>query len=212
MARFEAAVVRRLIEGYGGATDEVRVPARREHVQALQVKRASVHRRRQKAPECAKVSLPIPAAVAGLASRTHKYRTPPVGGSPFPPTFVRVRVERSAASVPPTMSSDSSSFSSDEMSEDGYSFVFPRHSKREYLLAQIRQKNAIIESLLKQVRVGPNAAGASRLPTLATLCAMLTCRLRAAAFHRFTTRISPRRCRSLRTGWRRPRRTRTTRT
>lgn len=110
------------------------------------------------------------------------------------------------------MSSDSSSFSSDEMSEDGYSFVFPRHSKREYLLAQIRQKNAIIESLLKQVRVGPNAAGASRLPTLATLCAMLTCRLRAAAFHRFTTRISPRRCRSLRTGWRRRRRTRTTRT
>ncbi|EIW52694.1 uncharacterized protein TRAVEDRAFT_53136 [Trametes versicolor FP-101664 SS1] len=49
------------------------------------------------------------------------------------------------------MSSDSSSFSSDEMSEDGYSFVFPRHSKREYLLAQIRQKNAIIESLLKQI-------------------------------------------------------------
>ena len=27
----------------------------------------------------------------------------------------------------------------------------PEHSKREYLLAQIRQKDAIIESLLKQV-------------------------------------------------------------
>ncbi|KAI0631459.1 hypothetical protein C8Q77DRAFT_1159249 [Trametes polyzona] len=48
-------------------------------------------------------------------------------------------------------SSGLSSFSSDEMSDDGYSFVFTRNSKREYLLAQIRQKNAIIESLLKQI-------------------------------------------------------------
>ncbi|KAI0643341.1 fungal-specific transcription factor domain-containing protein [Trametes meyenii] len=44
-----------------------------------------------------------------------------------------------------------SSFSPDELEEDGFSFVFSRHSKREYLLAQIRQKNAIIESLLKQI-------------------------------------------------------------
>ena len=29
----------------------------------------------------------------------------------------------------------------------------PEFSKREYLLAQIRQKDAIIESLLKQVRI-----------------------------------------------------------
>ena len=29
----------------------------------------------------------------------------------------------------------------------------PDHSKREYLLAQIRQKDAIIESLLKQVSI-----------------------------------------------------------
>ncbi|KAI8977809.1 hypothetical protein BD414DRAFT_554477 [Trametes punicea] len=35
--------------------------------------------------------------------------------------------------------------------DEGYSFVLPHHSKREYLLAQIRQKNAIIESLLKQI-------------------------------------------------------------
>ena len=34
-----------------------------------------------------------------------------------------------------------------------WTVVFPRRSKREYLLAQIRQKNAIIESLLKQVRI-----------------------------------------------------------
>ncbi|KAI0710814.1 hypothetical protein C8Q76DRAFT_624091 [Earliella scabrosa] len=32
-----------------------------------------------------------------------------------------------------------------------WTVVFPRRSKREYLLAQIRQKNAIIESLLKQI-------------------------------------------------------------
>ena len=38
-------------------TDEVRVPPRREHVQALQVRRAPMHRRGQKAPECAKVSV-----------------------------------------------------------------------------------------------------------------------------------------------------------
>ncbi|KAH9850967.1 fungal-specific transcription factor domain-containing protein [Lenzites betulinus] len=51
----------------------------------------------------------------------------------------------------PPFSPGLSSFSSDELSEDGYSFVISRHSKREYLLAQIRQKNAIIESLLKQI-------------------------------------------------------------
>ena len=34
-----------------------------------------------------------------------------------------------------------------------WTVVLARDSKREYLLAQIRQKNAIIESLLKQVRI-----------------------------------------------------------
>lgn len=38
--------------------------------------------------------------------------------------------------------------------DDGLPSVdIPDYSKREYLLAQIRQKDAIIESLLKQVRV-----------------------------------------------------------
>ena len=48
-----------------------------------------------------------------------------------------------------------SSGESDELYEDecaDWTHVLPRGSKREYLLAQIRQKNAIIESLLKQVR------------------------------------------------------------
>ncbi|KAI0370732.1 hypothetical protein BV20DRAFT_943680 [Pilatotrama ljubarskyi] len=43
------------------------------------------------------------------------------------------------------------SFDELELEEDGFSFVFSADSKREYLLAQIRQKNAIIESLLKQI-------------------------------------------------------------
>ncbi|KAH9914369.1 uncharacterized protein BXZ73DRAFT_55048 [Epithele typhae] len=53
------------------------------------------------------------------------------------------------------MSSPSpSSSSSEDLYEDvcaDWTIVLPRHSKREYLLAQIRQKNAIIESLLKQI-------------------------------------------------------------
>ncbi|KAJ2985647.1 hypothetical protein NUW54_g10080 [Trametes sanguinea] len=53
------------------------------------------------------------------------------------------------SSVSPSSSSDDELFDGNE----GYSFVISRHSKREYLLAQIRQKNAIIESLLKQVRL-----------------------------------------------------------
>ncbi|CDO69738.1 hypothetical protein BN946_scf184697.g10 [Trametes cinnabarina] len=52
-----------------------------------------------------------------------------------------------------------SSSSDDELLDEnqGYLFVLSPHSKREYLLAQIRQKNAVIESLLKQVR--PTRAG-----------------------------------------------------
>lgn len=66
-------------------------------------------------------------------------------------------------SVPPSSlslsetyeSCSSSSYSSDDddnSSTDDSSYLLPRPSKREYLLAQIRQKDAIIESLLKQVR------------------------------------------------------------
>ncbi|KAI9068941.1 hypothetical protein FKP32DRAFT_1671776 [Trametes sanguinea] len=51
------------------------------------------------------------------------------------------------SSVSPSSSSDDELLDGNE----GYSFVISRHSKREYLLAQIRQKNAIIESLLKQI-------------------------------------------------------------
>ncbi|KAI0755619.1 hypothetical protein C8Q74DRAFT_1210774 [Fomes fomentarius] len=52
------------------------------------------------------------------------------------------------------MSADSCSFSSgDALGDDfaDWTVISPGHSKREYLLAQIRQKNAIIESLLKQI-------------------------------------------------------------
>ena len=45
------------------------------------------------------------------------------------------------------MSSDSGHSTDDELT-----IALPATSKREYLLAQIRQKDAIIESLLKQVR------------------------------------------------------------
>lgn len=47
-----------------------------------------------------------------------------------------------------TMSSASSDCSS---SSDDSSYSLSSSSKREYLLAQIRQKDSIIESLLKQV-------------------------------------------------------------
>jgi hypothetical protein len=48
-------------------------------------------------------------------------------------------------------SSSSSAFSSPSSGYSDLPTVVPRISKREYLLAQIRQKDAIIESLLKQV-------------------------------------------------------------
>ena len=41
----------------------------------------------------------------------------------------------------------------EQLTDEGLPSVdIPESSKREYLLAQIRQKDAIIESLLKQVR------------------------------------------------------------
>lgn len=45
--------------------------------------------------------------------------------------------------------------SSSNDDDDGFVNVIdvPEYSKREYLLAQIRQKDAIIESLLKQVSI-----------------------------------------------------------
>ena len=48
--------------------------------------------------------------------------------------------------------------SSPTESTDEPSLDVPDHSKREYLLAQIRQKDAIIESLLKQVCCSSSAA------------------------------------------------------
>ncbi|KAF5376493.1 hypothetical protein D9615_008666 [Tricholomella constricta] len=59
----------------------------------------------------------------------------------------------SLESLPSISSSSSSSscFSSPSSSNSDLPPVLPRISKREYLLAQIRQKDAIIESLLKQL-------------------------------------------------------------
>lgn len=61
----------------------------------------------------------------------------------------------SLASLPSiTSSSSSSAFSSPSSSHSDLPPVpLPHISKREYLLAQIRQKDAIIESLLKQVGI-----------------------------------------------------------
>lgn len=91
----------------------------------------------------------------------------------------------------------------------------PESSKREYLLAQIRQKDAIIESLLKQVRVVYNlmdALGHSTdvSPLLSTPvftrcnnhdCQLLSCTIR-------TWRLP---CRSLHIAWQHRPRTRTNR-
>ena len=54
-----------------------------------------------------------------------------------------------------SITSSSGGFSDGDESLADWNVVLPRHSKREYLLAQIRQKNAIIESLLKQVSSRP---------------------------------------------------------
>ena len=53
-----------------------------------------------------------------------------------------------------SLSSVSDEFDEFMDADEGYSLVVSHRSKREYLLAQIRQKNAIIESLLKQVQIG----------------------------------------------------------
>ena len=173
---------------YGGATDEVRVSARREHVQALQGWRASVHRRGAKTPECAKVSRSLLHVLPRLR-RAHKRAT--AGGAALSsfrcdparvPSVVlhwswsraRMMMMMMMAKTKMTAAGTSSSSSSEtgtgtDSDSDGFvhvgseddladaladwTVVLARDSKREYLLAQIRQKNAIIESLLKQVRI-----------------------------------------------------------
>ncbi|KAH9895576.1 hypothetical protein C8Q73DRAFT_822877 [Cubamyces lactineus] len=50
-----------------------------------------------------------------------------------------------------SLSSLSDEFDEFVDADEGYSYLVSHCSKREYLLAQIRQKNAIIESLLKQI-------------------------------------------------------------
>ena len=171
---------------YGGATDEVRVSARREHVQALQGWRASVHRRGAKTPECAKVSPRCCMHVLPRLRRAHKRAT--AGGAALSsfrcdparvPSVVlhwswsrarmmmmmMAKTEMTAAGTSSSSSSetgtgtDSDGFvhvgSEDDLADAlaDWTVVLARDSKREYLLAQIRQKNAIIESLLKQVRI-----------------------------------------------------------
>ncbi|KAI1793795.1 hypothetical protein LXA43DRAFT_206444 [Ganoderma leucocontextum] len=57
----------------------------------------------------------------------------------------------SSLSSPSSIASSSGGFLDGDESLADWNLILPRHSKREYLLAQIRQKNAIIESLLKQI-------------------------------------------------------------
>ncbi|KAF8063303.1 fungal-specific transcription factor domain-containing protein [Lyophyllum atratum] len=57
----------------------------------------------------------------------------------------------SLPSITSSSESSSSCFSSPSSSNSDLPTILPRISKREYLLAQIRQKDAIIESLLKQL-------------------------------------------------------------
>lgn len=67
-----------------------------------------------------------------------------------PPTLSTTLDKSTSTSLDATAISNISSLS-DDIDVFDAPMVVPEHSKREYLLAQIRQKDAIIESLLKQV-------------------------------------------------------------
>jgi len=150
------ADVRPAFDHSNSPSDEMLLSAWGECVQALQIWQARLYCRRPKTEECAKVSDPLPPP----QWRPFLWTLPPFEKSvSLPPLFIPALPE-----MPIPARSRTSSFSAPSSDDD--ECLFSPFSKREYLLAQMKQKDELIDSLVKQVRLSQHAIKRFRRPFL----------------------------------------------